>query len=963
MIDRLRILEQLFESTDQGIAVYDCEHMLFANKRYMELLALHDGYVLAGVRLADLRSSLADAGHPAEILAAIPIPGADPGEATRELHRADGTWLEFKSQLLDDGLYASRVSDISARKSSEAALQAQSDILNDVFDNVAQGLAAYDENANVITWNRKYQEFLILGDDDIYPGCPVWDLVMLHARRGTYGEGDLEFFESKVRARIAQLMSGEVVHFDYVNADGIQMEAVSAPRAQGGFVVTYADITERKQQELELIRTRDAAQAANLAKSSFLATMSHEIRTPMNGVIGLIEVLSETALDEDQRTLTSTIQDSAMTLLTIIDDILDFSKIEAGRMELELVPVSLRRTTELTLDTVSSVAETKGLDLTVNFASDVPDMVLGDPIRLRQILLNLLGNAVKYTETGAVTVRFELREERRDDSRALIDVSVIDTGIGISAENQAHLFQPFSQAESTTTRRYGGTGLGLSISRRLVDLMGGTIEIISAEGEGSTFRFAIPFEVVTGHDEENKNLEQVLSGTTVLLLCDRKVLVDAIEMEIVAAGGTVLCARSAGLAESLWPNGPFVLVVDDRIQDPHAQALIERMTSDRTRATQRIVLIRGQSSTSFAASLAAAFDTVVNRPVHRDRLLHSLVGDLTTLEQRTGVALSRPGERRQALGRIVVAMKGGKSRSPILLVAEDNATNRMLIERQLKFFGVRADFAQDGEAALELWRRTDYDLVLTDCHMPRMDGFDLTRAIRGAENEAVRHVPIIALTANAMVGESERCLNAGMNDYLAKPVTLVQIRNVLLRWIESGSESHQAISDPHDDCAIAGDLRNADSGARSGGAATMIEYTAVTTPTALPGSGDDYRLPRPLPGIDLEDGLDRMMGNEAFFRDMLLDYLRDFGDAIIGIEKSIDQGLQADARMQVHALRGVAASLAAVELSRSAAEVERTLANAQEVTSAQLSALRCAHEEFVSTVSSLAVEAAPNIRD
>ena len=260
MIDRLRILEQLFESTDQGIVVHDCDRVLFANKRYVDLLALPERYVHAEVGLAELRSTLGNAGHPDEILAAIPIAGAHPDESTREQHLADGTWLELKTQHLEDGLYACRVSDISARKNSEAALRAQSDILNDVFDNIAQGLAAYDANSNVITWNQKYQEFLVLSDEDIYPGCPVWDLVMLHARRGTYGEGDLEFFKGKVRARIAQLMSGEIVRFDYVNAHGIQMEAVSAPRPQGGFVVTYADITDRKEQELELIRTRDEAQ-------------------------------------------------------------------------------------------------------------------------------------------------------------------------------------------------------------------------------------------------------------------------------------------------------------------------------------------------------------------------------------------------------------------------------------------------------------------------------------------------------------------------------------------------------------------------------------------------------------------------------------------------------------------------------------------------------------------------------
>ena len=349
------MLELVLRSAEQGIAVHDGRSVRFANERYVDLLGLPRKLMDGGGPLDEILALHAEAGTP---MPADPAP--DSGPARMECRKQDGTWLELSTSRADENLWVWTVTDITVRKRSEVELQEQTDILKDVFDNVAQGLAAYDDQARVITWNEKYQEFLVLDDDDIYPGCPVWDLVMLHAKRGTYGEGDLKYLEERVRQRIARLMGGDVVRFDYVNVHGIEMEAVSAPRPQGGFVVTYADISDRKLQEAEMIRTRDEAQAANRAKSSFLAAMSHEIRTPMNGIIGLIEVLRNSELDDDQRMLTATIHDSSMTLLTIIDDILDFSKIEAGRLELETVPVSLRRTAELALDTVSAGGRGQG---------------------------------------------------------------------------------------------------------------------------------------------------------------------------------------------------------------------------------------------------------------------------------------------------------------------------------------------------------------------------------------------------------------------------------------------------------------------------------------------------------------------------------------------------------------------------------------------------------------------------
>jgi signal transduction histidine kinase/CheY-like chemotaxis protein len=781
-LDKSLLLQLTLESMDQGILVHDAERVVLANKRYAALLNIPERLLDDGLPLDQLHA------YQKRFGAAIPRDEGDAREGY-ECQRGDGVWLSFTLRVLDDGLRVWTVSDITERKKTEASIQEQSEILQNVFDNVAQGLAAYDSESKVITWNKKYQEFLILGDDQIYRGCPVWDLVMLHAERGTYGPGERELLEQRVQARIDQLMSGEVVHFDYVNAKGIQMEAVSAPRPQGGFVVTYADITERKKAEAEIIRTKDEAEAANQAKSSFLAAMSHEIRTPMNGVLGLVEVLQNTDLSDDQHSLTGTVQESAMTLLTIIDDILDFSKIEAGRLELEAVPVLLRRTVELVLDTVSQNAELKGLDLTAQFSASLPHSIVADPVRLRQILLNLVSNAVKFTENGAVSILIESSPNSMVPAMTDIKFSITDTGLGISEENQAKLFQPFSQAESTTTRRFGGTGLGLSISRRIVEIMDGEISVRSTEGSGSTFWFSIP---VTVADPVHAQLEvdfTVLSGLRVLLLSDRPYFSDAIERELLNTGISVELvdnARITATAMSRIPANdglPIVILVDDRIGDSEISTLLELFDDDNNDSHDPLlILLWGGPKSELSDVHYASFSRILARPAHRNKLLESIgiaTGILSAEKTRNTGSLSETQDERE-IPTVEEALASGQ----LILVAEDNATNRMLVRRQLTLLGYQAEYAEDGEIAYDLWREKPYGLVLTDCHMPNIDGFELTRKIRMTEAETGAHVPIVALTANALVGEAERCLGTGMDDYLAKPATLSAMGRVLGRWLD-----------------------------------------------------------------------------------------------------------------------------------------------------------------------------------
>lgn len=769
-----RLLNSVLESMNHGVAVYGADDRLVVhNRRFAEMYGLRPEDIRPGAGRAEVIDLVVRRNWPGMVEQAAPYFVTDDAGGPVEIPLPNGSIHERAVLMRPDGGCVISHTDITERRRVEADIREQRAILQDAFDNVAQGLAAYDENARVITWNRKYQDFLILEDHQIYRGCPVWELVMLHAERGTYGPGERRELEERVRARIAQLMSGQIVRFDYTNANGISMEAVSAPRPQGGFVVTYADITDRKLAEAEIIRARDEAEAANRAKSSFLAAMSHEIRTPMNGVLGLIEVLQQSELTDDQRLLTETVSESATALLRIIDDILDFSKIEAGRMELESVPVPLRRTVESVLDTVAAAAEAKGLDLTMDMAEDLPDTVLGDPVRIRQILLNMLGNGVKFTEQGSVAVRVKGNPLPDGGKRLPVEFAVVDTGIGISAEHQALLFMPFSQAESTTTRRFGGTGLGLSISRRLVELMDGEIGVTSTEGEGSTFRFTIPFEPMASEVAERPEPID-LTGDATVVFSDRTALSRSVMKELFGCGaGIDFAATPDALAEKLEAaDRETVLLVDDRMPAADISWLLERHTG------RRAVLLRGASTSPLAGDLVAGFAATVTRPVHRGPLLKAVGAVLGRASPELPAVAVEPAP-------VPAPAAGPLPDSPRILVAEDTAINRFVIDRQLTGLGYRADYAVNGREAFELWQGNSYDLVLTDCHMPVVDGFELTRLVRDAEAEAGNgRIPIIALTANALAGEAERCIGAGMDDFLAKPVTVRQMGEKLAHWLD-----------------------------------------------------------------------------------------------------------------------------------------------------------------------------------
>jgi PAS domain S-box-containing protein len=696
--------------------------------------------------------------------------------AARAAVREDGSSLDGIAggvNMLAEELAAST----AAVAGQSAEIHRKTVILESVISAMTDGVLVVDEHGTFVVVNPAAQRITGKGP----AGAP----------NTTWGRSDGLFFPDKTTPfpqddlPIWRALRGEAtdrVQIFVRNADipeGTMTEAIGAPlRDEAGVicggVVVMRDVTAARQMEAEHV-AREAAEAASRAKSEFLANMSHEIRTPLNGVLGMIELLLETQLTDEQRHYAETVQSSGNTLLELIGDILDFSKIEAGRMELERRPFAVRDALGDAMRILATRAHQKGLELLCSFAADVPEELIGDGARLRQVVINLVGNAVKFTDRGEIAVEISVaacRESARADAIDL-RVRVRDTGIGIAADKREAIFESFVQADGSTTRRFGGTGLGLAISAKLVALMGGTLGVESEFGRGSVFHFTARLQrsaALSGSPPHCASPVELVGMPTLVVddnATNRRILEAMLVtwgMRPTLADGAPAALAALRRARDADTSFPLVLL-DACMPDVDGFALAARIRDDPTLAGAVIMMLTSDARPGDRERCHELALQFLIKPVRQADLLHAVLA---------GLEMEPAG--------LVPASRAVEAEAPLrILLAEDNAVNQTLMTRILAHKGHSVVLAGDGRAALAALARETFDLVLMDVQMPEMSGIEATVAVRRGELGTGRHVPIIALTAHAMTSDRAGCLAVGMDAYVTKPVRAADLFAAIAR--------------------------------------------------------------------------------------------------------------------------------------------------------------------------------------
>ena len=790
----------------------------------------------------------------------------------------------FLTQADEVATYICSFKDITRQKQAEREKQRQEATLESVINSISDLIFYRDREGRYLGCNTAYAQAV---------GRPAHEIVGLRLADVFPAATVREFEQLDTRCLRELRTTTTDESFTYADGREVMVETRMSPLYDEygearGILGIARDITQRKREEEEIRRARDIAEEATRMKSDFLANMSHEIRTPMNAIIGLSHLVLKTDLSDRQRDYIQKVQSSGQHLLGIINDVLDFSKVEAGKMDLERAEFELEKLLDTTSNLLTEKSHAKGLELVFEVAPDVPQVLVGDSLRLGQVLLNYTNNAIKFTEQGEVVV--SVRASERTARGVLLHFRVRDTGIGLTPEQMARLFNSFSQADTSTTRKFGGTGLGLAISKKLVELMDGEVGVESEYGKGSTFWFTA--RVGIGQARQRQLVPNPdLRGRRALVVDDndqaRAVIADMLQtMTFVTTESGSGAAAIEEVRRAAERGKPYDIVYLDwrmpGMDGMEAARGIRSLGLD-TPPILLMVTAYGREETMRAAS-RNGFDNVLVKPVTPSLLFDTTMDVLGGRRRGT----TTPREAKPEHSRMA-ALRGAR-----VLLAEDNEINQQVARELLEDAGLVVDVAGDGEAAVRMAQQGNYDLVFMDMQMPVMDGVAATREIRRVGR--LEHLPVVAMTANAMEADRQKCAEAGMNDYLVKPIDPQDLFSVLLRWIRP----------------------------RAAAASAPAALPRATPAKAAPGEP-----PQGIEGLDTVLGLSRMAGKKPLYLAMLRRYAA--GQAAAGrqIRESLDAGDTATAERVAHTLKGVSGNVGATQVQELAGALEMAIRESQ----------------------------------